>query len=395
MKLAVLPPNVNLSDVEFSVITEDEAAILARWKSASGKTPSKKKAKAADAMQLAPAEIKGRIAFGLGAIRGVGAACMAAIVVERDRERPVQEHLRPHRTASIPSILTKGTLEILIKAGPSTASPRRELGPSTSKPSIARFSRPRRSSATRPAGRSRCSAATTTAAAERSSAAAVDAIAPAAEDWTHSQKLAFEKEVLGFYMTSHPLTEFADQLGQYTSQKVIELRDLGDGKDVLIGGMIGVDQAGDDEEAQPQRPQPVRQLRSRRPQRHRPLHLWPEDYARLGEIIKPEAVVLVKGRIDARGREPNIIANKIYTMAEAEKEFTKQVIVKFRRGYHTEQDMKRTRDVLARYPGKTPVMLFLDTWDEPKSNGTGMGKQRKWTRSRGLAAEPDCRSAAS
>jgi DNA polymerase-3 subunit alpha len=33
--------------------------------------------------------------------------------------------------------------------------------------------------------------------------------------------------------------------------------------------------------------------------------------------------------------------------------------------------MKRTRDILARYPGKTPVMLFLDTWDEPKLNGNG------------------------
>ncbi len=34
-------------------------------------------------MQLAPEEIKGRIAFGLGAVRGVGAACMEAIVAER------------------------------------------------------------------------------------------------------------------------------------------------------------------------------------------------------------------------------------------------------------------------------------------------------------------------
>ncbi len=41
----------------------------------------------------------------------------------------------------------------------------------------------------------------------------MDATLPATEDWTHSQKLAFEKEVLGFYMTSHPLTEYADQLG--------------------------------------------------------------------------------------------------------------------------------------------------------------------------------------
>ncbi len=155
--------------------------------------------------------------------------------------------------------------------------------------------------------------------------------------------------------------------GQYTSQKIVELRELGDGKDVLIGGMIGSVKLATTK-------QPSRNGHSRYanfdledPSGIIRCICWPEDYARLGELIKPETVVLVKGRIDARGREPNIIANKIYTMSEAEKEFTKQVIVKFRRGYHTEQDMKRTRDVLARYPGKTPVMLFLDTWDEPKN----------------------------
>ncbi|HVJ66597.1 MAG TPA: OB-fold nucleic acid binding domain-containing protein, partial [Caulifigura sp.] len=206
-----------------------------------------------------------------------------------------------------------------------------------------------------------------------SSSPMVDASLPTVEDWTHSQKLAFEKEVLGFYMTSHPLTEFADQLGQFTSQKVSELRDLGDGKDVLIGGMIGSVKLATTK-------QPSRNGHSRYanfdledPSGIVRCICWPEDYARLGEIIKPETVVLVKGRVDSRGREPNIIANKIFTMAEAEKEFTKQVIVKFRRGYHTEEDMKRTRDVLARYPGKTPVMLFLDTWDEGKANGNGNG----------------------
>src|SRR5690606_31857827 len=80
--------------------------------------------------------------------------------------------------------------------------------------------------------------------------------------------------------------------------------------------------------------------------------MWPDDYAREGELVEAEAIVLVKGRIDARGREPNIIVNKIYTLDTAEKEFTRQIMLKLRRGYHGEDDLQRVRRVLGEHPGK-------------------------------------------
>ncbi len=52
------------------------------------------------------------------------------------------------------------------------------------------------------------------------------------------------KEVIGFYLTSHPLSEFSEQLQAFTQNQVKDLRDIGDGKDVLIGGTGLVDQEG-------------------------------------------------------------------------------------------------------------------------------------------------------
>jgi DNA polymerase-3 subunit alpha len=192
---------------------------------------------------------------------------------------------------------------------------------------------------------------------------------PPADDWTHSQKLGFEKEVFGFYLTSHPLTEFADQLESFTQQTVKDLRDLGDGKEVVVGGMIGA----------------IKKAQTKKPSRNgnskyvnfdlEDAHgvvrciLWPDDFAREGEKIKAEAIVVVKGRTDARGREPNLIVNKIMTLDDAAKEYTRQVAIKFVRGYHTEEDMKRVRDVLSRFPGKTPVVLVLETWPENGAKG--------------------------
>jgi DNA polymerase-3 subunit alpha len=91
--------------------------------------------------------------------------------------------------------------------------------------------------------------------------------------------------------------------------------------------------------------------------------MWPDDYACHGEKVVPEAIVIIRGRIDARGREPNIIVNKLFTLEDAAKEFTRQIALKFISGYHNEDDLRRVRDVLNRFPGKTPVLMVIETAD--------------------------------
>ncbi|MBX3443194.1 MAG: DNA polymerase III subunit alpha [Planctomyces sp.] len=371
MAIEVLPPDVNRSDVEFTVFegpVEPPATTAGK--------PAKKSKAARAAEESGPVntpeapQVRGRIAFGLSAIRGGSAVCMRALVDERIANGPFQNVFDLAERID-PKILSKGNLEILIKAGALDCF-------------AAHGSRAQHLAAVDRAIQSATSKQRDKARGQKSlfggddspaagSDAPLDVSLPPADEWTHGQKLAFEKEVLGFYMTSHPLTEFAEQLRQFTSQKVNQLRDLGDGKEVLVGGMISSVKLATTK-------QPSRNGNSRYanfdledPTGIVRCIAWPDDYSRQGELIRPESVVLVKGRIDARGREPNLIANKIFTMAEAEKEFTKQLIVKFRRGYHTELDLRRTRDVLARHPGKTPVVLFVDTWDESKSQGNGNG----------------------
>ena len=62
---------------------------------------------------------------------------------------------------------------------------------------------------------------------------------PEAPDFTQSQKLAFEKEVFGFYLTSHPLSQYADEFQKYATHTTKQLAFLEDGDEVLLGGMIG------------------------------------------------------------------------------------------------------------------------------------------------------------
>jgi DNA polymerase III subunit alpha len=61
--------------------------------------------------------------------------------------------------------------------------------------------------------------------------------ATALEEWAEDEKLAFEKETLGFYSTGHPLNKFNDELAQFGNATTETLADQVD-QVVTIGGII-------------------------------------------------------------------------------------------------------------------------------------------------------------
>ena len=259
-----------------------------------------------------------------------------------------------------PKVLTKGMLEILIKAGCLDCSV--PTAPSTCWWSTGPSPVPPPSSVTRPAARSHLFGGDAAASNTEAGAAEDDAAIPPAEDWPHGQKLAFEKEVFGFYLTSHPLTQYADQLDVVHPAKGLASPRPRRRQGSPYRRHDRVDQEG----ARPR--SPARNGHSKYvnfdledPTGVVRCIMWPEDFAREGEKIQPEAIVIVKGRTDARGREPNIIVNKVLTLDDAEKEFTRQIAIKFTQGLHDRDDMQRVQDILSRFPGKTPVVIVLET----------------------------------
>jgi DNA polymerase-3 subunit alpha len=61
---------------------------------------------------------------------------------------------------------------------------------------------------------------------------------PKLNDWTIKEKLTGEKEMLGFYVTGHPLDEFRDKVKEKSTRSSSELEDLKRGDEVTICGVI-------------------------------------------------------------------------------------------------------------------------------------------------------------
>ena len=157
---------------------------------------------------------RAKIAFGLAAIKGCGGSAAARHRRGAAQRRADSQLVRLLRAASIRRACNRAAIESLIKAGAfdrsaarrSAADGRRSIGPCKPAPSALadRRSRPkgivRRSSKTKP------------------TPAPATASLPDMPEWDERQKLANEKEVLGFYLTSHPLAEHAANASRPTAR---------------------------------------------------------------------------------------------------------------------------------------------------------------------------------
>ncbi|MBL4883131.1 MAG: DNA polymerase III subunit alpha, partial [Planctomycetaceae bacterium] len=323
MKIDILPPDVNTSHVDFKVV---------------GKA----------------------ISFGMAAIKGIGEHVVAAIANERDENGPFTNIFNFCERLD-PKVMSKGVLEILIKAGAlDNFGPNREEHTMTVEMATQMASRK---------FKDKLRGQRSLFGGDNDSENSTEMLAtvPEAPDWPQGQKLTYEKEIFGFYLTSHPLAEFADQLAPLVSHTTKDLADIDDGSEVLIGGMIGA----------------IKKATTKKPSRngnskyvnfdledpHGIIRciLWPDDYARHQELVVPDEICIIQGRVDRRGREPNLVVNKFLTIEAAEKQMTQHLAIKFRHGFHTEDDMKKVRRILDRYPGKTNIVIVVETPDEESS----------------------------
>jgi len=177
---------------------------------------------------------------------------------------------------------------------------------------------------------------------------------PAVKEWPEPQLLAFEKEMLGFYVTGHPLARYAHELKRFTSSSTVNLRESEDGKEIKLVGLIAK----------------IKQTVTRAKQEKMAILkvedlegavevlVFPVAFQKSSRYILPSTVVLVKGRLDLREDTPKIIANDLFPMDEVYKLITS---VNINLSGVRENLFESLKELLTRYPGRIPIYLHLDT----------------------------------
>ena len=209
--IRVLPPDVNVSDKDFTPVYT-EAPV-----------PKGRKSKP---------KTEGVIRFGLAAVRGVGEKAVEAIALQR-KEKGDYANLYDFCERIDLRQVTRGTIEALIKCGAfsSTKAKRSQLLQILDRAVEMgqQIQNDLRSGQMSMFGGGP---------AAQSMGKAMGAALPDIEEVDNAELLKFEKELLGFYITSHPLTDQQTVIERYTTANTKEAMAMSEGIEVTIGGMI-------------------------------------------------------------------------------------------------------------------------------------------------------------
>ena len=191
-----------------------------------------------------------------------------------------------------------------------------------------------------------------------SKASAVSSL-PDVPELPDAEKLAEEKKVLGFYMSSHPLTRHAPVLGALATHRVSELGAVAEKTEVILGGMITGVQLKSVSKSRSGLTR-MAKLTFEDLTGSTPAMLWPEEFAKFEAILKNDTIGFVRGTLDRRRDPAELIVNRIIPLADAPGELSKGVVVTLRKGEIEEPgDLERLLRMIRRRPGNLDVYLEL------------------------------------
>jgi len=285
------------------------------------------------------------IRFGLGAIKNVGRNSVEAMVAARQEAGKFESFFQFCEAVDQRS-LNKRVIESLIKAGAMDSLGDRARLYAVVDRALEAGQHVQRA---RGAGQHDLFGAT---------AAALPGAAglPEAPPWPEAQVLAGEKEVLGFYLTGHPLRELQSKLRDLGTFETSALGSLGGQKDIAVGGIITS----------------VRVARSKRGEMWAAavledlqgtvdLLLFPEAYKRYGDELKPEAIVFVKGMVRIEeNASPKLSVSELLPLAAVEPSLASAVVIRVRLGRGNGSVARKLHDLFEEKPGEAPVRLEFE-----------------------------------
>jgi len=181
---------------------------------------------------------------------------------------------------------------------------------------------------------------------------------PNIPEWPETQLLAFEKQAVGFYVSSHPLAKYEALFEKLSTASVSALPILENGQPIALGCMIT------DYTRRITRNGPT----PGRPMAHLTLEdltgtcegvLFPESYAKFRHLVEKDKVVLVKGRLDLQRDPPNIRVSEVIAVERAAKKLANRLTVEVPAPHADDRFFHSLRDLLDGHSGRCRVFLLI------------------------------------
>ena len=306
--IRVLPPDVNESKTDFSVVD-------------------------------------GGIRFGLAAIKNVGEGAVDSIIAIRNENGRFKSFVNFCQRIDLHKV-NKRVLEGLIKAGAfdSTGARRAQLA------AVLDRSVEEAAAIQQERERGQTSIFGDVLSDQSADSPLLDAPLPNVPEWDQVQRLKYERELTGFYITAHPLSRYAAVIEKFSTAKSDSLAELSDGKEVKLCGIVNT----------------IKPMTTKKGDRmayftFEDLHgmieiiAFPDLYRSSGTLIVPESLIRVTGTIDRAEKGTRLKGTKIESLTDLEMRAITRVNLRLGSQADTLDRLPELHEILRRYPGQASI----------------------------------------
>jgi DNA polymerase-3 subunit alpha len=172
-------------------------------------------------------------------------------------------------------------------------------------------------------------------------------------EFDKAERLRAEKDMLGLYVSDHPLMGVENALRRLVECSIAELNDLEDGMMRTVAGVVTALQRKYTKRGDLMATFVLEDLAAAIE-----VMVFPKTMQTYGELLTSDAIVTVRGRIDGREDTPKLMAMEI-TRPEVHADKGPPVRLRVKSMALTDDRVQRLREILAANPGDSPVLLTL------------------------------------
>ncbi|MFU8819635.1 MAG: DNA polymerase III subunit alpha, partial [Desulfurivibrio sp.] len=177
---------------------------------------------------------------------------------------------------------------------------------------------------------------------------------PDLPEWDEKQRLLLEKETVGFYLTGHPLDKHRRELAAVVDTDLHGLREWGDNQMVRVGGLI-------------------RQWKPHRSKKGAAMAfvtledtvdsvevvIFPEAYAACAHLLGGDEPLVIQGKAQKEESGVKLIADTVDSLAEAQVKYTDKVVIRLKADQVGRPQLEAVKKTVQLFHGPCRVAISL------------------------------------
>ena len=178
---------------------------------------------------------------------------------------------------------------------------------------------------------------------------------PEVEEWTERERLAHEKDMLGFYLSGHPLERYRTDLSEMGMRSVNDLTGLPDGAEVQIGGVLTEVKPHTTRDGRPMAFGTLEDLSGTVD-----LVVFSDNFEKLREQLLVDEMVVLQGRFSTRNGRSSVQVENVMPIEQAREQLADTVNVLLPGDLIRMERLKSLHTLCLKHPGDCQLRLHLE-----------------------------------